>query len=430
MYEEQLSEREQDILRLLASAKSNKEIALDLGISVNTVKVHVANIYQKINVSSRTEAALYAIKTNMIGTSEVLDEKPVEGVLETPRSENTQKNRLKSGPKLMRVSFVALALLLITISVFRIYQKKQTPVSFEGPYWQKLDPMPVARSRFGSINYGDEIYLISGETPNEITNRVDVYSSLNKTWQNALSKPTAVRNISAVVIEDKIYVAGGEDKFGHFTNKLEVFDPSTNSWVQKAPLPIALSSYSAVAYRGNLYLFGGLTPNGITNAVYKYYPQKDEWLLVSETPVKVSNAAIVEYHNQIFLFCGSAGTEFDSTIQVFNPGNEGSHDKAWSQSSELPSSFDWVNAHVLGDIIFLFGNNRKGETELLQFSSAQSEWISTMAHPPQAIGAYSNSVVSGGNILFFGGEDIRTGISDSFLKYQGVFQISIPNINK
>ena len=57
-----LSDREIEVLRLVGQGKSNKEIAMDLDISVNTVKVHVSNIYQKIDVSSRTEATLFAIE--------------------------------------------------------------------------------------------------------------------------------------------------------------------------------------------------------------------------------------------------------------------------------------------------------------------------------------------------------------------------------
>ena len=41
-----LSDREIEVLRLVGQGKSNKEIAMDLDISVNTVKVHVSNIYQ------------------------------------------------------------------------------------------------------------------------------------------------------------------------------------------------------------------------------------------------------------------------------------------------------------------------------------------------------------------------------------------------
>jgi len=57
---ETLTERETDVLRLLAQGKANKEIAAGLFIGENTVKTHVSSILVKLGVQSRTQAALYA----------------------------------------------------------------------------------------------------------------------------------------------------------------------------------------------------------------------------------------------------------------------------------------------------------------------------------------------------------------------------------
>ena len=57
---ETLTERETDVLRLLAQGQANKEIAAALFIGENTVKTHVSSILVKLGVQSRTQAALYA----------------------------------------------------------------------------------------------------------------------------------------------------------------------------------------------------------------------------------------------------------------------------------------------------------------------------------------------------------------------------------
>lgn len=61
-----LTERETHVLRLLALGQSNREIAQALSISEKTVKTHVSNVLAKLNVTSRTQAALYAVRIGLV----------------------------------------------------------------------------------------------------------------------------------------------------------------------------------------------------------------------------------------------------------------------------------------------------------------------------------------------------------------------------
>jgi len=65
-YDDNLTKREIEVLKLLAEGLFNKEIAYTLSISEKTVKNHISNIFKKINVSDRTQAAVYAIKHNIV----------------------------------------------------------------------------------------------------------------------------------------------------------------------------------------------------------------------------------------------------------------------------------------------------------------------------------------------------------------------------
>lgn len=63
---EPLTEREIDVLRMLAAGCSNKEIARDLNIGEKTVKTHVSSILSKLGVTSRTQAVVYALRTGLV----------------------------------------------------------------------------------------------------------------------------------------------------------------------------------------------------------------------------------------------------------------------------------------------------------------------------------------------------------------------------
>jgi DNA-binding NarL/FixJ family response regulator len=73
---ETLTEREVDVLRLLAEGYANKEIARDLGIGEKTVKTHVSNILAKLGVQSRTQAALYAVHIGLVSPDQVAADRP------------------------------------------------------------------------------------------------------------------------------------------------------------------------------------------------------------------------------------------------------------------------------------------------------------------------------------------------------------------
>ncbi|NLF14298.1 MAG: response regulator transcription factor [Anaerolineaceae bacterium] len=70
-----LTEREMDVLRLIAQGKSNRDIAEDLVLAELTVRTHVSNILGKLHLASRTQAALYALKEGLAS----LDDLPERG---------------------------------------------------------------------------------------------------------------------------------------------------------------------------------------------------------------------------------------------------------------------------------------------------------------------------------------------------------------
>jgi NarL family two-component system response regulator LiaR len=63
---EELTEREREVIRLVAMGRNNREIAQELFISEKTVKTHISNILGKLNLDHRTQLAIYAIKNKLV----------------------------------------------------------------------------------------------------------------------------------------------------------------------------------------------------------------------------------------------------------------------------------------------------------------------------------------------------------------------------
>jgi DNA-binding NarL/FixJ family response regulator len=66
---DRLTAREREVLALIADGQSNKRIARSLGISEKTVKAHVGHVLAKLGVSDRTQAALHAVRSGLVGPS-------------------------------------------------------------------------------------------------------------------------------------------------------------------------------------------------------------------------------------------------------------------------------------------------------------------------------------------------------------------------
>lgn len=61
-----LTERELDVLKLVTLGLTNKEIAQKLTVTTHTIKAHVSSIYEKLSVSNRLQAAVYALVQELV----------------------------------------------------------------------------------------------------------------------------------------------------------------------------------------------------------------------------------------------------------------------------------------------------------------------------------------------------------------------------
>jgi DNA-binding CsgD family transcriptional regulator len=286
-----LSERELDVLKLVAKGASNKEIANELFISPNTVKVHLRKIFSKIGVTSRTEAALYAVNTGIVPSiSEDQNPQPT-AIMDTVLAEGLRSGDVRRRVILPVVMAIALIMLIFaSIVVINLLDNSRvetvgTSPSFAViPRWHKMAGMPTARSGLAVASVESRLYAIGGEAGEQVLGTVEMYDPESDSWLILGAKPTPVADVQAVSFGGKIYIPGGRQQSGEVTGILEIYDPRQDQWDQGAELPLPLSAYGLVSHEGKIYAFGGFDGNQFVAGVFRYDPEQDRWDLFASLP--------------------------------------------------------------------------------------------------------------------------------------------------
>jgi DNA-binding CsgD family transcriptional regulator/N-acetylneuraminic acid mutarotase len=428
----ELSEREQEILRLVATGASNKEIAQRLTISTNTVKVHLRNIFAKIGAASRTEAAMYAVKTGLVpGT-------PPDSQAVNPLDIQKRSGEIPVTAPSRRKTLTAVVLGLILLGALglgtlRLYLQGNRPVASAQPtgepVWQVYPQLPAPRSRLGAAVYEGMIYTIGGEDKGGATGIVQRYDPATLTWEDLAGKPTPVSDIQAAVIGGNIYIPGGKEPSGQITDTLEIYDPRQDGWTRGASLPAPVSAYALASYEGKLYLFGGWDGKQSLDSVYQYDPNTNTWQELPAMPTRRAYAGAAVAGGEIYVFGGTDGGQALDVNEVFSPDLSATPSLAWSSKSPLPDARYAMGANSVADTVYVIG----GAGEAIQFPSLayfpqSGEWQS-FEDPPVNVGSHMGMVSLGTTLYVLGGQ-VGNEPAGTNLAYQAMFTISFPLITK
>jgi len=471
----ELSEREQDILRLVATGAGNKQIAAQLFISTNTVKVHLRNIFAKIGATSRTEAAMTAIRLGLMPSTAVAtgNERVPADANRLPAGENmlagvapslrldslpVQSTGIEDGLQLLPdealtvsasrklnrrqiwllgAGLLVLAVLLVVFGARLVRSQPPRPqVSTTPapritplPRWQARAGMPSARTGVAVVAYDDRLYAIGGESADGVTGVIERYDPTANTWETLLTKPLPVADIQAVVIGGKIYVPGGRTVSGSVTKNLEIFDPGLNSWEHGVDLPTALSAYALTVFEGRLYLFGGWDGAKVTDLAYSFDPRTNSWTALTSMPTRRGFAAAALAGGKIFVIGGKDGLAGSAAVEVYSPDREGK-ENPWRSAAPMPAGRYGMGISSVAEIIYVVCG--QGQDDSPQPSLAyipQTDVWQTFETPPVNLGRGLGLALSGEYLYAVGGK-AGTVLLGEILAYQVVYTVGIPVIIK
>ena len=366
---EPLSSREQEIVKLVATGVTNRMIARDLGISPNTVKVHLRNIFTKLDVASRTEATMYAVSQGWVAVPES------EGGVEAAGEQDVYDPGPIHAPLPpmfwpQRVYLVAslVAALLITWLAW--------PATPEAPaetcaneftaecttaggevsevetesLWVSAEQLPQAAGRFAVAGLDGRVYVIGGETESGVVGSVLVYDRQSDQWTSGSDKSTPAANVTAVVLDDLIYVPGGSTADGTPLEVVEVYDPAADRWSQVAPLPGRRTAVAATAYDGKLYVLGGWDGAAYSGDVVVYDPQSDRWQTLPSMPTARGFAGAAAVSDQIMVIGGYDGRREYALCEQFDPAAN-----AWSRCPSMSTPRGGLGVAVVAGQVYAIG---------------------------------------------------------------------------
>lgn len=436
----QLSERERQVLEMVATGASNQQIARQLVISVNTVKVHLRNIFEKLGVQSRTEATLRAIQEGWISVADDsaagLDEAalPSKTFLQTAPA----RPNLNRGQQVYLLAALLLALAVtiiplvpraparITPNLPVIYAQPPTPAPSNPASnpWTFRAPMPTSRAGLALVAFDGRIFAIGGvRANNKATRLVEIYDPAADSWSEGAAKPTATANIAGAVIDNKIYIPGGCTNTGQAVDALEIYQPKTDSWSRGEPMPEPRCGYGLAILDGTLYLFGGWNGADFEDTVFAFSPQKNAWkILDSPMPQPKGYVGAAALNNTIYVVGGYNGkTEFNQT-HIFDPSTG-----AWTEKAPLNEKRGGVGLIGAANNLYAIGGGwDKAVPTAEKYDPAADAWTTIDApfsHQWRNMGV----TVLDTRVYAAGGWDgANAKFIDSVVSYQFLYQLFLP----
>lgn len=426
---EVLSEREMETLRLVAQGLSNKEIGRELGISTNTVKVHLRNVFGKLAVSSRTEATMMAVRQGWVT---VPGETPAGPAVEVFVAPLARWQRL--------FLLAALAVVVVALAWTRpppppaarlpVNPLADNPVpaaaAAERPSlptrWQEESPLSIARGRLAVVAVNGRIYAIGGEVSGGgFTGAVEVYDPARRAWTPRTVKPAPVANVGGAVLGGKVYVPGGSISSDRVTDVVEVYDPAADRWTLAASLPAPRAAYALAAQGEKLYLFGGTDGQQDVATLWIYDPAADEWQAGPAMPSARSFASAAALDDAIYVVGGYAGGRELNACQVYRPlAGE------WGTCALLREGRGGLSLVAVGRSLYAIGGGWENYLAYNQwYDPAKDVWF---RFETPVSGQWRNAAAAevNGQVYVVGGWSGE--FLNANLAYQATYKAFIPNI--
>ncbi len=457
-----LSERELEVLKLVATGATNQQIARDLVISPNTVKVHLRNIFEKLGVQSRTEATMEAVRRGWVevpgeqAPAFVAPELPAEPLpaappaapvlppISLPELMPQAAARPFVAPWQRTVLVVALLLAILgaaapswlsarsaaaALTAFTDVGRAQVspPARVDAPRWSPGAPLPESRIRLALAADAARIYAIGGETADGVSGEVSIYDPRTNGWLPGAAKPTPTANIAAGLIKGRIYVPGGSTDNGGVSSALEIYDIAADAWSGGPALPRPLAAYALAVSQDKLYVFGGWDGSSYRSETLIFDPAAERWALGPALPGPRAFAAAAVLKDVVYVVGGTSGGAHLPDVLALDLRGEPVKGSMWLSKAPLKEPRAGLALVAVGNQLFALGGSRgDGDTFNEQYDPGLNAW-SRFGAP--IAGSWRNLAAAPLNNKVYAVGGWSGAYLDAHEQYKALFQLMLPLTN-
>jgi DNA-binding CsgD family transcriptional regulator len=455
---EPLTERELEVVRLVATGIGNKEIAAQLHVSPNTVRVHLRNIFTKLEAQSRTEVTMMAVRNGWVdagvapapieeealATETQFVETAAATIVPEPQpafpntpimapvpvAPNPQPLPPLSLARKMAMVLAMFAFAALTIGLLQpastdaalqpadvlLAEGLPNPTAADSPAtptrWYPRASVRTARSRMATVAQNNLVYVIGGEVDRAPSGEMLIYDPRSDAWTEAPNKPTPVMNTSAAIASNVIYVPGGTAAGAIATDRFEAYDLQGKVWKVLPALPKPVAGHAVVAHNNRIYVLGGRTLSGLNSEMWMFDIESGQWSLTPAMPTPRSQLAATVLNNRIYAIGGFDGQREYNTCEYFDIAAN-----RWESCAPMTIPRGGLGLAQAGAALYAVGGGINGFVGFNeQYDPNADKWV-PFELPQQRLGEWRNAGVASTGTEFYtiGGITRGVPLSDNYV---------------